>query len=243
MAPNAVGRMLARIYEAFSESLDHMPEFAKVRVVTGTVVSQKGMDAMMEVIVPLSVKTVSAYVGRANDAGIVKITFRHYVNPSIQLLRALVHSQRQFVEKMARGKVENAVNSVYSQGINVKLAHPVNSVVDEELPNLIAMRAVKINCGPPRRSVSFREIRSEIGQVVALRAEVVVNHIQDHGQPAAGGTHRQAFSALASLRRNSGPHTGKLRHNPSFGCRETEQPASIRWPSHPGPSGGPSGGQ
>ena len=73
---------------------------------------------------------------------------------------------------------------------------PKEGVVDEEAPHLIAVRAVEVEGRPPGGVVALGEIRAVVGQVVAFRAQVVVNHVQDHGQaPLMAGVY-QPFEAV-----------------------------------------------
>ena len=53
----------------------------------------------------------------------------------------------------------------------------------EETADIVAIGPIEVEGGPPRRAVSFGEIGPELGQVVAFRAEVVVDHVQHDRQP------------------------------------------------------------
>src|SRR4051812_37908566 len=61
-------------------------------------------------------------------------------------------------------------------------ANPICRVFPKVLPDGPAILSVEVDALPPVCSVLFREIkRRELGQVVAVRPEVVVNDVQNNG--------------------------------------------------------------
>ena len=60
----------------------------------------------------------------------------------------------------------------------------------------MAVRAVEVDRRAPRRGVAVGEVRAEAAEVVARRAEVVVDHIEEDGQAARVAGIDQAFQPL-----------------------------------------------
>ena len=61
-------------------------------------------------------------------------------------------------------------------------------------PDVVAVRAVEIHGRPPRGAVPVGEVGAEVGQVVPLRPEVVVDHVEDDGQAARWQASTSRFS-------------------------------------------------
>ena len=59
---------------------------------------------------------------------------------------------------------------------------PIERVVDDEATDSIATRTVEIDGAPPGRPVLVGIIRAEFSQVIAFRANVVVNNVKDYRQ-------------------------------------------------------------
>ena len=69
--------------------------------------------------------------------------------------------------------------------------HPLAGIVNEIPPHLVTAGAVEIDRRTPGSAVAPGKIRSVIGQVVALRPQVVVNHVQDDRQASGmAGVHQ-----------------------------------------------------
>src|SRR5207245_7777785 len=81
------------------------------------------------------------------------------------------------------------------------LLDPVEGVPDEEPPAPFTPRPVEVHPFSPRRAVPVREVGPELGQVVALWTEVVVDDVQHYGQPAAvTGRHETGQPSRPSVR-------------------------------------------
>src|SRR5690348_575177 len=73
------------------------------------------------------------------------------------------------------------MNGVEAQGVDVKIGEPMESILNEEAPDRFAVSAIEIDGLTPRRAVAIGEIRTKIIEVIALRAEVVVDDVESHG--------------------------------------------------------------
>ena len=63
--------------------------------------------------------------------------------------------------------------------------HPEEGVADHEVAHRVAVGTVEVDRLPPGGAVAVGEVGSEAAEVVPLRAEVVVDHVEDHRQPLA----------------------------------------------------------
>ncbi len=86
-----------------------------------------------------------------------------------------------FGNDVRMGAVENALRRVEAQPVAMKLADPVLRVADEVFAHGTATLAIEIDRLAPLVRVTIGEVvAAEAGKVVAVRAEVVVDHVQDH---------------------------------------------------------------
>ncbi len=112
----------------------------------------------------------------------------------------------------------------------MKIAEPHQGIFNKIFADSIAARVIKVDGASPGCMVLFSEIRTELVEYISLRSEVVVHHIQYHGQTVVvASIHQflQAFSAAVRLLHCVRKHTvitpvsltGKGRHRHDFyGC-------------------------
>ena len=96
--------------------------------------------------------------------------------------------------RRARAAVADGVHRVQAQAVEAVFHQPVQRVVDEELAHL---RLVEIDRRAPGRGLSLVEELRRVGvQVIAVRAEVVVDHVEVHAQAEAVGGVDQALQVF-----------------------------------------------
>src|SRR6185437_10213587 len=101
------------------------------------------------------------------------------------------------LQKMRLPIVQYRMHGIQPQSIEVKLAQPVQRVRAEELPHRGAALGIEIDRSAPGRVVPLvEELWRVERQVVALRAEVVIDHIEQHHQPARVGGVNQRLEVL-----------------------------------------------
>ncbi len=64
-------------------------------------------------------------------------------------------------------------------------AHPVARVFEDEGTHAFATSAVVVERAPPGGAIAVGRVRCELAEVSALRAEVVVDDVEEHGEPRA----------------------------------------------------------
>ena len=70
------------------------------------------------------------------------------------------------------------MDRVQAQCIEVIIFEPIQSALDEEVSHFITLRAVEIQSGSPGGPVKTGEIRPVLTEVISLRTQMVVDHIQ-----------------------------------------------------------------
>jgi len=111
---------------------------------------------------------------------------------------------RELLEHVQRRAVEDRVHRIDAQPIDVVVLDPCAGIVEHEPPHLVAAAAVEVDGLTPRRGVAIGEIRAEAPQVVAGGPEMVVDHVQQDGQPALVAGVDEALQAV-------GPTVGVVR--------------------------------
>jgi hypothetical protein len=77
------------------------------------------------------------------------------------------------------------MHGVQAQAVQVELVEPVERVVHDEGPRDLAARRVEVEGVAPRSlAVAAEERRGVAGKIVALRPEVVVDHVEKDGEPS-----------------------------------------------------------
>src|SRR5580765_3926366 len=140
------------------------------------------MHGMMKIVAPLRGHAQSAFATRTQYSRVVQVTLGDQRNDSAASVSESVDFIRQFSEKRNRARIKDSVNGVEPQHINMKILQPVESVFDEEVANVVAVRAIKVQGRSPGRLVIFRKIRTILAEIIAFRSEVIVDDVQSHGE-------------------------------------------------------------
>ena len=90
------------------------------------------------------------------------------------------------------------MHGIDSERIDMTVANPVQRTFDKKAANLVAVRTVEIDGFAPRCFIKIGKVGPEVSEVVALRSQVVVNHIQHHRQPLCVTGVDQSFETLQS---------------------------------------------
>ena len=134
---------------------------------------------------------------------------------------------------MPRRPVENRVQRVEPQPVDVVLLDPVAGVPDEVTPHLVAVAVVEVDRRAPWRVITVGEVGGVIVEIISLRPEVVVDHVEHHREAErVAGVDQPAQSprtAVARLRRPGidpvvAPvaRAGELRHRHQLDRRDAE---------------------
>ena len=112
---------------------------------------------------------------------------------------ACAHFFRQLDENVRPRIVDDRVHRVEAQPVEMKFLEPVERVVDEEIAHRTRVWTVEIDRGAPVGMMPLGEERAGISvEVVAFRAEVVVNDVEQNHEPALMGGCDETFQVLGS---------------------------------------------
>src|SRR5262247_110623 len=79
--------------------------------------------------------------------------------------------------------VENALRGIQTKAVEVILLDPRARVGEKELAHWPRLRPVEVQGLAPVRMITIGEVDwRELGEIVALGAEVVVDDVEDHGE-------------------------------------------------------------
>ena len=102
-----------------------------------------------------------------------------------------------FAHDVLRGVIVDRMDRIQAQTIKAKLFHPVQRVMDKEVPHRARVDPIKVDGRAPRRLVRrVEELRAVGVQVVAFWPEMVVNHVQQHHQPEPMGGINQCLERV-----------------------------------------------
>ena len=101
---------------------------------------------------------------------------------------------RELGDEVQLAVVDDRVHGIEAQAVEAILLQPVERVVDEEVAHGAAVLAVEVDRRAPRRVMTVgEELRRVRVQLVAFRAEVVVDHVEQHRSPRACAASTRAF--------------------------------------------------
>ena len=135
---------------------------------------------MVKIIIPHRIKTPATRPRSAHHSSVVSIAFREQIDVPVEFLGLAVNGCPELFQECWCGEIHNRVNRVEAEGIYMEIGDPLQRILDEVSADLIAPGLVEIDRLSPRRLVEIREIRTEIRQVISLRTNVVVNHVEHY---------------------------------------------------------------
>ena len=200
-----VFRLLALEREALGERARQRRRRREVDVVPAALAGEPHVEGVVEVVRPHGVEAEAALRRREHEPPVVVVRFRHDVHGSALRAALVARGLRQLGEDVEGARVEDRVDRVQPQAVDVELTHPVARVLDEVAPDAGAVRAVEVEGAPPWGLVAIREVRPELGKVVPLGPEMVVDDVEEDGEALrVAGVHEAAQplrTAVGRLRR------------------------------------------
>src|SRR5690606_9916104 len=175
----AIRGRLALIGEAFGEgAAEALCRAIRVIGVVAAALSGK-LDAerVVDVVVPLrGVEPVREI------AGAVVVVLEDEMDGTI--LDPGAHGGRELGQDVGIGIVEDRVDGVEAEPVDVELLEPVERVLDEEVADRAALRAVEVDPVAPGRAVAPGEELRVGAEIVPLGSEVVVDDVEEKGEAA-----------------------------------------------------------
>src|ERR1700730_3655333 len=84
------------------------------------------------------------------------------------------------VQYMLLAVVDNRVNRIEPQAVQIELIDPIKCIVDNHVADCFGALAIEVDGGPPGRFLFLGEDRRILRQVMSVRTEVVVDHIEKY---------------------------------------------------------------
>ena len=179
---------LALIEEAVFRGCHELARSAAVIAVIGLAPSgQRHHGAVMKIVVPQRVEPAAAALRRPREPGLLRLVLADHDRVSAASgLADLTGNRRHDV--LVRG-VEHLLGRVEAQPVEMIFLDPTPGVREDEFTNRPAIRPVEIDGLAPFVLVAVGEIAfREAFQVIPVRAEMVVDDVEDGGDAEPVGT-------------------------------------------------------
>ena len=137
---------------------------------------------MMPLVGPGGVEAVPAGVHGTDEPRVVEVALGGQEERPALVRGQRRHLGAELLEEVRCRVVGDRVHRVEAQPVAVVVAQPHQCVVDDEPAYLVAAGSVEVDRRAPVGLVPLGEVRPELGQVVACRAEVVVDDVHDHAE-------------------------------------------------------------
>ena len=186
--PSLEGRRFALKRKSLGQGAAELRHVAViVAVVAAALAGRRDVQPVVQVVGPLRV--VPARLARGVElepARLVGVVLEHEMDVSARAQLA-ANPFGEFRQQMARAVVDDRMDGIQPQAVEMELLEPIKRVVDHELADVSRIRAVVVDGSTPWRLVPLGEQRRVAAEVVALGAEVVVDHVEEDHQPAPVG--------------------------------------------------------
>src|SRR5271169_5526834 len=140
----------------------------------------------MEVVIPQGVEPVTAPLGGSRQLRVLWLVLSGDKGDSPAPRRP--HLPRDGGDNMIFRLIENRLRRVEPQPVEMILVDPIARIGDEEFARRAGIGTVEIDGITPFVVVAIREIsRGEQFEIVSVRAEMVVDDVEDHGDPETVG--------------------------------------------------------
>ena len=137
------------------------------------------MRGMMEVVRPLRIQPVPAAIVRIQYAGIIEVALADHGRRPASSRTGIFGDFRDGAEDVACAQVEDGVDGIDPEPIEVELLQPHPDIVQDVVAHRVAAMPVIVDGRAPGGLVAVVEVAAELAQIIPLRAEVVVDHIQE----------------------------------------------------------------
>ncbi len=153
-----------------------------VRIVGLSVARQRDARRVMKVVVPDCVETEAAARERPDESRLLRLVLRNEQDVAIR--RRLARPTPDAREHVLLRVVSDVLGGVEAQAVEVVFGDPVSGVRDDEFADRSTIVAIVVHAVTPVGVMALREIvAGERGEVVSVRAQVVVDHVENDADP------------------------------------------------------------
>ena len=152
-----------------------------VRIVGLLASSHRDDCGVVKIIVPERIETITTGFHWPDQVRVLRFVFCHEINAAPS--RCLARTSGDRVQNVLGRGIENLLRRIETQPVAMKLIDPVSRVRDKQLADRTAELVVKIQRIAPFIPVALAEVMwSELRQVVSVRPEMVIDHIENDTQ-------------------------------------------------------------
>src|SRR4051794_34302019 len=220
-------------HESFIECADQLLRTSEITVIPFVLARQQRMKRVMEVIAPDAFQTIPSLFQRTQILRLILVGFGHHEDGAAKLSAERVSLLGNVADDVPWRVVLDRLYRVEPKTIDVVLTDPVESVLHEMPTHLLATNIVVVDAVAPRSLVVVGEVRTKEAKVIPFRAEMVVNHVEHHGEAALVSridellqTFRAAITCVYGVVRSAviapSALTGKGSDRHEFDCRDPE---------------------
>lgn len=120
----------------------------EVRVIALGLTGQRGVQGVVEVVVPLGVQPEAARVARCRGPRVAEVGLGDQRQRTAQFRRERVGRRRQFLQEGQRPAVGQGVDRVQSQPVQPVVPQPAERAAQQEGPHLVRTGSVEIDRRP-----------------------------------------------------------------------------------------------
>jgi hypothetical protein len=175
------GRILTGVNKPFPKRLGHLANVAKIPIISFPFLCKEGMEAVVEIVVPLGIQAISSPFRSIDDPSIVKVAFGDDMDGTTESLSLRMNGFPYIKQNVSGTEVKNSMNGIHPKAVHVILCYPVEGIVNDKPSNLIAFSTVKVDGRSPWGSVTVGKVGSKIVQIIPFGSEMVVNNIKEKG--------------------------------------------------------------
>ena len=134
----------------------------------------------MEIVIPQAIQAVAALLRRLHQFHFLRFVFgdENHLARSGTFASFAGHGAQDVIF----GAVVDVLRRIQPETIQMELVDPVTGIRDAELADRAGIVAVEVDGRAPVGGFLAEELRCEFAEVVAVGAEMIVDHVQDHAQ-------------------------------------------------------------
>src|SRR5688572_6202478 len=105
--------------------------------------------------------------------------------------RCRMHCFCDFVQEMLGTFVNDGVNGIQTKPVEVVLAYPVDSIVDDQTANSITVHSIVVDGRAPRGLMPVSKYWAVKREIISVWSKVVVDNVEQYGDAALMGSINQ----------------------------------------------------
>ncbi len=169
---------------------------AVIPVITFIFPRERGVDGMMKVVHPLGIDPVAAFSRPLDQPHIVGVRFGDDHNAASQPLLQFPRRRGNLLQDMGPAAIMNGVDGIKAQPVEVVAFNPVADAVEDHPPRRGAAFIIEIHRRPPGCFIFTGKIGAKFSQVISFGAEVVIDDVENHGEPPAVAAIDKVFQII-----------------------------------------------